>query len=196
MTNPTRKERENERYRREILDVAVHLFADNGYHETTMQMIADAAEFSVGYLYKHFVGKDEMYQEMVAFHIEFMDEVIAEIENSGLAPLDELRASYEALCEHFNSHRDFMRIYHKRIDSGVSELQERKKAHFEMTVDIFNRAVEAGDLVTPDTRLLATVVHGATEELFHELADREVARPFDELTNAIFSLIIDPQKNK
>ncbi len=29
MTKPTRKERENERYRREILDVAVHLFAEN-----------------------------------------------------------------------------------------------------------------------------------------------------------------------
>lgn len=195
MTKPTRKERENARHRREILDVAVHLFAENGFHETTMQMIAADAEFSVGYLYKHFAGKDEMYQEMVQYHIGVMDKVIDEIENSGLAPLAELRATYEAICNHFNNHRDFMRIYHQRLDSGVPLLLERKKMHFEKTVDLFTRSAEAGELKTPDPRLLATVVHGASQELFNEMAGHEVPRPFDGLTQTIFSLIIDPLVN-
>lgn len=193
-TQPTRKEREAARHRCEILEVAVHQFAENGYHETTMQMIADAAEFSVGYLYKHFPGKDDMYREMVRFHTGIMDEVIAEIENQGLSPLDELRATYEAVCSHFNNHRDFMRIYHQRLDNGVKELMERKEAHFQMMVETFTQAMESGEIRKSDPRLLATAVHGATQELFHELAERDIERPFDGLTDLMFSLIIDPLK--
>lgn len=189
---PTRKERETERYRCEILDAAVRLFAEHGYHETTMQMIADAAEFSVGYLYKHFPGKEDMYREMVVYHMAVMDEVIAEIEAKDLGPLDELRTTYEAICDHFNHHRDFMRIYHQRLDEGVTELLERKEQHFEKMVEAFTRSMEAGEIRKSDPRLLATVVHGATQELFHELAERDVERPFDDLTDVIFTLIIDP----
>ena len=47
-TPATRRERELARHRQEILDAAVHLFAENGFHPTTMQMIAERAEFSVG----------------------------------------------------------------------------------------------------------------------------------------------------
>ena len=138
---PTRREREQARHRRDILAVAVRLFAERGYHETTMQMVAEASEFSVGYLYKHFPGKEDMYRELMAFHIERMDAIIGAVETRHLGPLDELHADFEAICAHFNDHRDFMRIYHQHIGANVSVLAERKAAHLEKMVGLFTAAI-------------------------------------------------------
>ncbi len=74
MTDPapqtlTRKEREALRHRSAILEAAESLFAEQGFHATTVQMIADAAEFSVGYLYKHFDGKEDLYRTLVTGHL-------------------------------------------------------------------------------------------------------------------------------
>ena len=74
-------------HHQDILDAAVFLFAENGYHQTTMQMVADRAEFSVGYLYKHFSGKEEMYQELVRFHLRKMDELMEKVGERELEPL-------------------------------------------------------------------------------------------------------------
>jgi AcrR family transcriptional regulator len=189
---PTRKEREAARHRQEILDVAMRLFADGGYHETTMQMIADAAEFSVGYLYKHFPGKEDMFRAMVDTHVTFIDDVIAEVQARGLPPLVEMRAIYEAICEHFNHHRDFMRIYHQRIDGGICAIEERKQGHQDNIVRSIRQALDEGSMRSVDPVLLAAMIQGAAEELFHVLSERDEPRPFDTLTDTLFSLLIDP----
>jgi len=196
VARPSRRERELARHRRDILAAAVHLFAENGYHETTMQMIADAAEFSVGYLYKHFPGKEDMYRELVAYHVARMDEILAEERAEHQPPLVELRKIYEATCAHFNDHRDFMRIYHQHIGTGLSCLASRKAQHFAEMTALFSRAVEDGDLRPIDPRLLAAMVQGASQELFHELAGRDVDRPFASLPDTLFSFIIDPLRSQ
>ena len=167
------------------------MFAEKGYHETTMQMIADAAEFSVGYLYKHFAGKEDIYREFVTYHTEEIDAIVAKRSQEELAPLEELRMIFEAICTHFNDHRDFMRIYHQYIDPATSGLAERKKEKFARMVDIFTAAIERGDLRPVDPRLLSAAVQGASQELFRELAQRDIERPFDKLPELLFSLVID-----
>lgn len=198
MTDPTpdnrqsRKERERAQHRRDILDVAVVAFAELGFHQTTMQMIADRAEFSVGYLYKHFAGKDEMYQEMIHFHIGRMNAILESVEAKGLAPLAELREMFEASCEHFNHHQDFMRIYHQGLSHVTDELQKKKDLQFEITVAALDHAQAAGEIRPCDSRLVAAVMMGASAELFRELAGRSSDAPFSTLTENIFALIVDP----
>ena len=200
MTDPTaepsRKEREQAEHRGQILDAAITLIADRGYHETTMQAIAERAEFSVGYLYKHFAGKEEMYAAAFHFHMKALDRILEDVASRRLSPLDELRATYEAVCGHFNHHRNFMRIYHQRIAGTVPEHARRKTEHFESMVAIFEKAREAGQIRGDlDPRILASVLQGASEELFHELAQRSHDRPFDTMTDTLFELIVDPARS-
>lgn len=64
MTNntiPSRKEREREFRRNEILSAAVKFFAQKGFEQTTLDEIADAAEFGKGTLYNYFQNKEEIY---------------------------------------------------------------------------------------------------------------------------------------
>ncbi|MBN2169772.1 MAG: TetR/AcrR family transcriptional regulator [Candidatus Krumholzibacteriota bacterium] len=60
-----RKERELARHRREVIAAAEKLLSDRPYHAISIQDIAQAAEFSVGYLYKLFPSKEDIYKAVI-----------------------------------------------------------------------------------------------------------------------------------
>jgi len=196
MTEPTpamtRKERELASHSRDILDTAIALFAENGYHQTTMQMIAERAEFSVGYLYKHFSGKEEMYRKSVTYHFQHLDAIIDASEASSLSPLDKIMDSYRQICSHFNHHRDFMRIYHEEIGERVVDMQAIKCRHHKNLVLSLRNALDQGQLRPHDPVMLAAAIQGATKEMFKIFAERPGDTPFDLLPDTLFSLLIDP----
>src|SRR3954466_15522524 len=53
------------RRRRQLLDVALEVFAENGFHRTSMEDIADAAGVTKPVLYQHFRSKRELYLELL-----------------------------------------------------------------------------------------------------------------------------------
>ena len=50
----SRREREKLRHRKEMLDAALKLFSEKGFHNVSMHEIAQKAEFAIGTLYKFF----------------------------------------------------------------------------------------------------------------------------------------------
>ena len=61
----TRRERERFNHRRQILDTALELFSEFGYHNVSMHRIAQKAEFAVGTMYKFFPNKEELFRAMI-----------------------------------------------------------------------------------------------------------------------------------
>ena len=57
---PTGKTRKGEATRERILDAALDLFRTQGYAETTMRQIAQAADVAVGNAYYYFASKDQL----------------------------------------------------------------------------------------------------------------------------------------
>ena len=51
--------------RTQLLDVALERFAAGGYHETSMEEIADAAGVTKPVLYQHFHSKQELFAELL-----------------------------------------------------------------------------------------------------------------------------------
>jgi AcrR family transcriptional regulator len=47
------------------LEAALELFSTQGYGATTMRQIAERADLSVGNLYHHFTGKEEIFQQLI-----------------------------------------------------------------------------------------------------------------------------------
>ena len=62
---PSRKDRERQRHRQEILSAALRLFAEKGFHSVSMQEIAAAAEFATGTLYNFFSSKEDLFFELL-----------------------------------------------------------------------------------------------------------------------------------
>ena len=106
----SRKDRERERHRNEILDAAEAIFVRNGYEAATVEEIAKQAEFAVGTLYLFFKGKDELYGCVIQrIAQDFMDQFekrILSLENAE----DALAALIELRLTHFDEHRAFFRL--------------------------------------------------------------------------------------
>ncbi len=179
----------------EIMEAAMALFAENGFHQTTVQMIAERADFSVGYLYKHFESKEQIYLGVLDFHHEQLDKVIAEVRSENLAPLQDIYQTYRTVSDHFNKYRDFLRIYHNEIEVGCENKPRKKEEHRVYLTQALARAVDAGELKDVDVEILANAIMGAAQELFKILARREGENPLSPLADTIFELLIDPQRN-
>jgi AcrR family transcriptional regulator len=61
----SRKERERLMHRDAILDAARDLLTEKPYDQITVQEIAARAEFSVGYIYKIFASKEDIYVTLI-----------------------------------------------------------------------------------------------------------------------------------
>jgi TetR/AcrR family transcriptional regulator len=106
-----RRERDKRRQRREILSAALILFSEKGYHNVSMQEIAEAAEFAVGTLYNFFQNKEELYKALVLEQCEaFEDAIIQAMEKPGDA-LEKLRNYTRAKSEMFRSRLSFVRLF-------------------------------------------------------------------------------------
>ncbi len=107
----SRKIREGQTRRRELLTAAEVLFAKNGFFKTTMAEIAEAAEFAVGTLYQIFKSKEEIYLSLVD---EKVTAYLAEVEaqtstaSGGAAKIEALIRTKLNFFEH---NRNFFRIY-------------------------------------------------------------------------------------
>lgn len=59
-SRPSRKDT-----RQQILEAALELFSKHGYHETTVDQIAEAAALGKGTVYRYFPNKEALYQELI-----------------------------------------------------------------------------------------------------------------------------------
>jgi AcrR family transcriptional regulator len=60
----TRKEREKIRHKSEIINSALDLFSEKGFHNVSMQDIAVRSEYAVGTLYNFFQSKEQLFEEL------------------------------------------------------------------------------------------------------------------------------------
>jgi AcrR family transcriptional regulator len=66
------------RRRRQLLDVATDVFGESGYHQASMDAIAEAAGVTKPVLYQHFASKRELYLELLDdVGTRLMDAVVA-----------------------------------------------------------------------------------------------------------------------
>ena len=80
----TRRERERQRHRREILAAALEVFSRKGFEGATMAEIARQAEFAVGTLYKFFKDKQALYRALLLDSArEFERELLAALDAPG-----------------------------------------------------------------------------------------------------------------
>lgn len=96
-----------EQRRRQIVDAAVTLFIQNGFHKTTTRQIAQAAGISIGSLYEYIATKEDvLYLVCDAIHAEIEHGVAEALERAkrGKNPLAEVVREYFMVCHRMNDH--------------------------------------------------------------------------------------------
>ena len=193
----SRREREKRQCKKEILAAASELFAQLGYDKTGMKQIAEKVGVSVGALYSHFPGKEDILRELLM-------ESIQELQRKGDAacrpddpPMAQLRSRMAASLGHFREHMDFMMIFHNESPHSLEGMVRAELArNIELAAGLLDRAMARGDIPRSDPKALAAVLVGAFHELMRMFADRGVRNRFDEITGIIDELILKPLEMK
>jgi AcrR family transcriptional regulator len=100
------REKKAEKTRRRIVNDALQLFKRDGYEETTMEVIAEAAEVSPSTLYRYFPSKDLILLDPMSGYLDFS---VAFSGNSANLPAEEALA--EAVL-----------VWAKRQDANAEEI--------------------------------------------------------------------------
>ena len=199
----TRKERDNLRKRKEILEAASEIFASRGFHSSTMAQISKASQYPLGTIYKFFPGKKEMYHDLVINRVRDLGHILSEIrENTDIDILDKLKACLKAQADFYKANQEVVKIYiseRSNIDAvAMPKLNEKVNGFHERMVllfqDLFEQGIASGAVKTYPSRdmaeLYADIVHSAAwANLFREddteTADQRLSMIFDMFTNGI-----------
>lgn len=67
-----------EQRRKQLLDCALQVFVSKGYHNASMDDIADVAKVSKPVLYQHFPGKHELFLDLLDTHLGQLQRMLTE----------------------------------------------------------------------------------------------------------------------
>jgi AcrR family transcriptional regulator len=106
-----RRARHHDLSRAQLLDAAERVFGEKGFHDATLNEIAELAEYSVGSVYSFFEGKEDLFSQVfVRRGDEFMPGMRAIVEGTGSAS-EKLRLLVEFQVGFFRAHRQFGRLF-------------------------------------------------------------------------------------
>lgn len=106
----SRKEIELEQRKEYILDRASELFSELGYENTSVAMIAEKSEFSVGTVYNIFPSKNDIYSELIYRDVKKIKDRNAEIAQSDINPLDKIYRLIEINISTFLEHHNCIKM--------------------------------------------------------------------------------------
>lgn len=104
---------DKEKMRNDILDAAMRVFAEKGYHATTVSNVAEAASLAKGTLYIYFKSKDAMTTAIVDRHLAgITEQIAAETLCQTLdAFLEDLQQTMDVPTEQAAFHRVFFEVF-------------------------------------------------------------------------------------
>jgi AcrR family transcriptional regulator len=193
----TWRERERQRATAVILSAAAELFADFGYEGTSMKQIAMRAELSVGKLYTHFKGKEEIFRELLEAYIRELRSVSETACKPNDPPLKQLRCRLEAAIEHFKKNMNIVRMYHNENPLKFKGIIKKElRDNREIMAGLISRAIERGDIPREDSRVLAALIIGAVHGLMHVLTETGGSDGLDAVPDIIDRIILKPLERK
>ena len=196
---PSRRERTRQQHREEIISAATDLFARHGYDGTSMQMIADQAEISVGKLYLHFEGKEDMYQSVIEFHAGKIRERANSAVDPSMSPIDKIRARKSAVVDYMNDNSEFVRFYVSEMEgAGMGcRLKDDSEhdAHMQEFVHLVREAIEKGDIPDEDPEMLAAMIHGAGHAMMSLVIERK-DMPYSTVAEYVDRMILRPLEER
>ncbi|MDQ1396609.1 MAG: hypothetical protein QOG64_1868 [Acidimicrobiaceae bacterium] len=150
------------RRRRQLLDVALEVFAANGFHRTSMEEVADAAGVTKPVLYQHFGSKRELYLELLDDVGGQLMEAIAKAVASADRPREQVLGGF---LTYFRFVADHQSAFNLLFGSGARRDEEFADAvrKVEDTIAEAIAPLIAADVDEDHRRLLAHGLVGLAE---------------------------------
>ena len=143
-----------------IILSALHLFAKNGFAETSINSIAKNAGVSKGLTYNHFKDKDDLLRVVIETTVTQMTEKMMEIKNESISSL--LQNLKQGLIEN----KDIIRLtvlllIHPQTPTSVTKMLEKQKIEL---IELLSSLLEKKykDNAKIEAELLLATIDGIT----------------------------------
>lgn len=151
------------RRRKQLLDVALGVFAERGFHPTSMNDLAEAAGVTKPVLYQHFGSKRELYLELLEEVGDRLRDAIGKATSEAATPREQVERGFAAYFRYVADHEAAFQV----LFGGGTRRDEEFAAHArrveESIADVIASLIEVPGL-DPDTkRLLAHGIVGLAE---------------------------------
>ncbi|MCJ0902039.1 TetR family transcriptional regulator [Rhodococcus sp. SRB_17] len=172
----------------QMLDAAVDVFSDRGFHETSMDAIAAKAEISKPMLYLYYGSKEELFAACIHREgLRFL-EALAPAGAPNLTPREQLRAALEGFLGFVGANRkSWMVLYRQAVgqQAFAGTVQSSRDRLIELTAHLLESSTKDPD-AAHDYGIIAIALVGAGEAVADRVAGGEIE--VDEAADLLESL--------
>jgi TetR/AcrR family fatty acid metabolism transcriptional regulator len=156
--------------RRLILDAAVRVFAQRGFHHCRVSDVADEAGVAYGLVYHYFSSKEEILNTLFLERWQIMLDAIAEIDARDVPARDKLYAVAGFIIDSYRHDPDLMKVIIVEVTRAANSFGaihlERIRAAYEGIAAIVESAREEGSFKSGiPSEFAAMCFYGAIEQL-------------------------------
>lgn len=159
-----------------MLDAAVTVFSEKGFHDTSMDAIAAAAAISKPMLYLYYGSKEELFAASIAREGQRFVEALSPATDATLTPREQLRAALVGFLGFVDEHRpSWMVLY--RQSMGNQAFAGQVGTSRDRLIDLTAKLLESSTREPePDTDfvLMAAALVGAGEAVADRVAGGEI----------------------
>ena len=180
--------------RRALLEAALTVFGEKGYHGAAVDEIVDKAGRSKGAAYFHFPSKEAIFRALIReLGKHLVDRIEQEIELA-VSPIERLDAALLALIDIFVKHRTLARFMLLEVAGAGRMFSEDlifvRKQFVLVIARQLDAGVEAGIIEPCDTALIATAWFGALNEVVIHWLHEDGAPPLQESYPSLRQLLL------
>jgi NADH dehydrogenase len=182
----SRRERKKQETRQRLLETAWCLFREQGYEETTVADITEAADVAKGTFFNYFPTKESIVDQIALWRIDLLGEHVLGTADAPDSAVGRIKLMLEAMASEFDPEQDLARhmylarvgapVHHEsahRIGSLMNKLVVQGQATGEIRTDVapglvarmlltswfyhYSRCWHAGEEYPDQTRLIQSV---------------------------------------
>ncbi len=166
---PEKTARDPEGTRGKILDAALDIFAQKGYHDASVDEIVEQSGTSKGSVYFHFPNKQRLFLALLDKFADLLERRILDAIADEDKPVRRVSAALDAFMRTFGKYRPFAKILLIQAVGLGSAFEEKRLQVYDrfaaLVKTYLDQAIRAGDIPPIDTNIAAYAWMGAINEV-------------------------------
>lgn len=172
MANPSARLPAEQR-RSQLLDVAIEIFGDRGFHATSMDDIAVAAGVTKPVLYQHFPSKRALYRELLDDVDRRLTDRIVTATGGAASGRERVQEGFAAYFRFVADHRAAFRLLFGASVRNDPEFASVAEATIERIADLIAALIDIDAAAPEHRRTLAHAMVGMAESTSRQLVNDE-----------------------
>lgn len=185
----------------QLFDVATRLFREKGFHNTSMQELADALGVQKSSLYYHVESKEELLLRILEEGSRLQAAQIDEIYAADICPTEKLRRALMGYATTVMEYQDLFSVYINELQSlpveQTGQIHSVRQNYQRVLTQIIEEGIRNGCFRSTDPKIACLAVLGMLTWVHRwfspngELPPEEIATKMIEI--ALYGLVANPQ---